>query len=145
LLLIPFFGWGLWTLKPIAIDRSAGKRAIKQVIDQGRQRLQDNIWVVIFPEGTRIPPGKKGRYKIGGAVLAVETGRPVVPVAHNAGEYWPKRSFLKKPGTIQVVIGPAIDPAGKTAEEVLAATEGWIESTMANISEDGYSGELYRR
>jgi 1-acyl-sn-glycerol-3-phosphate acyltransferase len=145
LLLLPFFGWGLWTLKPIAIDRSAGKRAIKQVIDQGRERLRDNIWVVIFPEGTRIPPGMKGRYKAGGAVLAVESGRPVIPVAHNAGEFWPRNSFLKKPGTIQIVIGPAIDPAGKTAEEILEATEQWIESTMSDISKDDYSGKLFRR
>ncbi len=110
LMWIPLFGWALALLRPIAIDRSAGRKAIEQVIEQGRERLQSGIWVVVFPEGTRVAPGTRKRYGMGGAVLAAETGYPVVPVAHNAGSFWPRRGFLKRPGTVRVVIGPVIDP-----------------------------------
>jgi 1-acyl-sn-glycerol-3-phosphate acyltransferase len=145
LLWIPFFGWGLWALNPIAIDRAAGRRAVQQVVEQGKDRLQKGRWVVVFPEGTRIPAGMKGRYKQGGAILAVEAGRAVVPVAHNAGEFWPRHSFLKYPGTIQLVIGPVIETEGKTAEQVCKEAEQWIEATMPGISSKGYSGEIFRR
>ena len=133
LLWIPFFGWALALLRPISIDRNAGRRAIEQVIVQGRERLQSGIWVVVFPEGTRTPPGRRGHYAIGGAVLAAETGYPVVPVAHNAGSFWPRRGFLKRPGTVRVVIGPVIDPRGKTAEDIRRQAEKWIEGTMADL------------
>ena len=133
LLWIPFFGWGLALMKPIAIDRGAGRRAVMQVIEQGKERLEDGIWIVVFPEGTRVMPGQRRRYGIGGAALAVETGYPVVPVAHNAGSFWPKRGFLKRPGTIQVVVGPTIHTRDKTAEEIIQRTEEWIETTMAEI------------
>src|SRR3989344_228648 len=118
LLWIPLFGWALALLRPIAIDRGAGRQAIEQVIEQGRERLQSGIWVVVFPEGTRVAPGTRRRYGIGGAALAAASGYPVVPVAHNAGSFWPRRGFLKRPGTIRVVIGPVIDSHGKTAEEI---------------------------
>ena len=133
LLWVPFFGWGLALMKPIAIDRGAGRKAVMQVIEQGKERLEDGIWIVVFPEGTRVMPGQRRRYGIGGAALAVETGYPVVPVAHNAGSFWPKRGFLKRPGTIQVVVGPTIHTRDKTAEEIIQRTEEWIETTMAEI------------
>jgi 1-acyl-sn-glycerol-3-phosphate acyltransferase len=137
LMWIPLFGWGLALLKPIAIDRGAGRQAIEQIIAQGRERLQSGIWVVVFPEGTRVAPGARRRYGIGGAVLAAETGYPVVPVAHNAGLFWPRRGFLKKPGTIRVAIGPAIDPRGKKAEEIIKQTQAWIENTMRQLQGGG--------
>lgn len=134
LLRIPFFGWGLALMDPIAIDRGAGRKAVEQVVEQGRQRLEAGRWVVIFPEGTRIAPGERGRYRIGGALLAERSGAPVVPMAHNAGEFWPRHGFIKRPGVITVRLGPAIEPAGKSAQEILKQTEDWIEATMAEIT-----------
>ncbi len=133
LLWIPLFGWALALMRPIAIDRGAGRVAIEQVIEQGRERLQSGIWVVVFPEGTRVAPGTRKRYAMGGAILAAETGYPVVPVAHNAGSFWLRRGFLKKPGTVRVVIGPTIDPRGKKAEEIIKQTEEWIEGRMVEL------------
>lgn len=133
LLWIPFFGWGLAMLRPIAIDRRSRRRAVDQIIAQGRQRLEDGCFVVIFPEGTRVPPGQRGRYKLGGAILAQHTGRDVVPVAHDAGHYWPRKSFLKYPGCIRVVIGPPIRSAGRDAAEVNRLAENWIEETVAAL------------
>ncbi|MDT8451253.1 MAG: lysophospholipid acyltransferase family protein [Gammaproteobacteria bacterium] len=135
LLMFPFFGWGLALMKPIAIDRSSGRRAVTQMIEQGREMLKDGYWVVVFPEGTRAKPGEQKRYKAGGAMLAVETGFPVVPIAHNAGEYWPRHSFIKWPGRIKVCVGPVIDPRGKTADEVNAESSQWIENKMQEISD----------
>lgn len=133
LLWIPFFGWGLAMLEPIAIDRKAGRKSLQQLMAIGRKRLADGRWIVIFPEGTRVAPGQKGRYAPGGAMLAVRSGCPVVPVAHNAGEFWPRHGFIKHPGTIRIVIGPIIDPRNHSAQEVNAQTEQWIENTMAVI------------
>jgi 1-acyl-sn-glycerol-3-phosphate acyltransferase len=135
LLRIPFFGWGLAMTSPIAIDRSAGRSALDQVVEQGRNRLEQGFWVVIFPEGTRIPIGQKGKYRIGGAWLATHTGVPVVPVAHNAGEFWARNAFIKKPGTITVSIGKPIDPSGMEPNALNAQVESWIESEMARISQ----------
>ena len=134
LMWIPFFGWGLALMKCIHIRRGSGKAAIKQLVTQGKARMEEGIWVVIFPEGTRIAAGKKGRYRIGGAVLAEQSGRSIVPVAHNAGEYWPRRSFIKRPGVIQVRIGAPIPPAGKTAQQLLDEASAWIEEQMAEIT-----------
>jgi len=134
LLWVPLFGWGLAMLEPIAIDRKSGKKAMRQLLEQGTERLRAGRWVVIFPEGTRIAPGKKGRYAPGGAMLAENSGYPVVPVAHNAGEFWPRRGFIKLPGVIQVVVGPVIDSKGKTASEINTAAEEWIENHMQRIS-----------
>ncbi len=133
LMWIPLFGWALALTRPIAIDRGAGRKAVEQVIVQGRDRLQSGVWVVVFPEGTRVAPRTRKRYAMGGAVLAAETGYPVVPVAHNAGSFWLRRGFLKKPGTVRVVVGPTIDPRGKKAEEVIKQAEEWIESKMVEI------------
>lgn len=134
LLWIPFFGWGLAMLEPIAINRSQGTKAIRQLVEQGAARLRDGRWVVIFPEGTRVAPGQRGTYHKGGALLAEKSACPVVPVAHNAGEYWPRHGFMKKPGTIRMVIGPAITPAGRKAAEINALAEQWIENEMLRIS-----------
>jgi len=134
LMWIPFFGWGLALMKCIHIKRGTGRAAINELVAQGQARLDDGNWIVIFPEGTRIPPGQKGRYRVGGAVLAERTGYPVVPVAHNAGEYWPRRSFIKRPGVIQVRIGAPISPQGKTAQEIMDEASGWIEDRMAEIA-----------
>ncbi len=134
LLWAPIFGWGMYMMQPIALNRGAGKKAVEQLVDQGRDRLERGRWIIIFPEGTRIPPGKKGRYRVGGAVLAERTGYPVTPVAHNAGEFWPRRQFIKKPGTIQVRIGPPIESKDKTAQQILGEAEQWIESEMARIT-----------
>lgn len=138
LLGIPFFGWGLAAMKMISIDRLAGKDALRQVVDQGRDRLDAGFWVVIFPEGTRVAPGQKRRYKPGGVHLAVQTGAKVVPVAHDAGEVWGKNAFLKSPGLITVSIGPAVDPAGKTEAEINTLVEAWIESEMHRLSPHRY-------
>lgn len=133
LLDIPFFGWGFRMLSPIAIDRAAGREALKQIATQGRARLGDGFWVLVFPEGTRVAPGEKGRYGIGGGWLAAETGAPIVPVAHNAGELWPRGAFVKRAGCITVRIGPAIDPTGKSAAELTRAVEAWIEAEMGRL------------
>jgi 1-acyl-sn-glycerol-3-phosphate acyltransferase len=132
---VPFFGWGLAVLKPIAIKRGSGRNAIKQVVRQGIERLKAGIWVVIFPEGTRVRPGQRIRYKLGGAILAAKSGYPVVPVAHNSGVYWPKKQFLKRPGTIKIVIGPPIQSQDRKPEDILADAETWIEATMERISQ----------
>ncbi len=134
LLKIPFFGWGARLVEPIALDRGAGRRAVEQLIEQGRDRLQKGRWVIIFPEGTRMPPGVHGRYRIGGAALAEATGYPVIPIAHNAGEYWPRRGFIKKPGVIQVRIGKPIHTKGKKAQQILKEAEDWIEARMQEIT-----------
>lgn len=139
LLRIPFFGWGLAAMKMISIDRQAGKDALKQVVDQGRDRLNAGYWVVIFPEGTRVAPGHQRRYKPGGVHLAVQTGALVVPVAHDAGELWGKNAFVKYPGTITVSIGPSIDPAGRSEAELNALVEEWIEGEMRRLSPHRYA------
>ena len=144
LLRIPFFGWGLATLRPIAIDRAAGRSALEQVVEQGRRRLAEGIWVVVFPEGTRVAPGERSRYRRGGAALAERTGTAVVPVAHNAGDYWPRRGFLKRPGTIRLVIGEPIESAGRSAAEINARAAEWIESTVRELREGiGRPAERY--
>jgi 1-acyl-sn-glycerol-3-phosphate acyltransferase len=133
LLRIPLFGWGLAQMPIVSIDRSGGKDALKQVIDQGTERLREGFWVVVYPEGTRAPIGAAKRYKIGGAALATSAGVPVVPVAHNAGEFWRRNAFIKYPGEVVVSIGPVIETTGRTAEEVNAEVEAWIEGEMRRL------------
>ena len=133
LLNVPFFGWAFRMLSPIAIDRGAGREALKQIVARGKEKIAQGFWVLVFPEGTRVAPGEKGRYGIGGGWLAAESGAPIVPVAHNAGEVWPKNAFIKRPGTITVSIGPAIETAGKSAAELTRAVEAWIEAEMARL------------
>ncbi len=133
LIWIPFFGWGLAMTQPVAIDRKAGKRALKQVIEQGKDRLNKGIWLVIFPEGTRVTHGETGNYAIGGAMLATQSGYQVLPIAHNAGKYWPKNSFIKKPGIIRIIIGPVIQSEGKKPKELNEMVKEWIESTTNSL------------
>ena len=134
LLLLPFFGWGLRAIDPIGIDRKAGRRAIAQIVEQGIERLKRGICIVIFPEGTRSKPGTKLPYKKGGAILASKSEYKVVPVAHTAGEYWPKGFFSRQIGTMVFSIGPAIETKGKTPEEIMQEAECWIETKMKEIS-----------
>lgn len=134
LLWVPFFGWGLAALKSISIDRGSGRKAIKQIVEQGRQRLDAGIWVTIFPEGTRVAPGEHKRWGIGGAILAEQTGYPIVPVAHNAGEFWAKRVFVKRSGTIQVIIGKPVQTKDRKASDINQDVEAWMDSAMAEIA-----------
>ena len=132
LLDLPFFGWAYRMLSPIAIDRSAGA-ALKKIVEQGRDKLAQGFWVLVFPEGERVAAGEKGRYGIGGGWLAANTGAPVVPVAHNAGEVWAKDAFIKHPGTITISIGPVISSENKSASEIMREVEAWIETEMTTL------------
>jgi 1-acyl-sn-glycerol-3-phosphate acyltransferase len=125
---IPFVGWGVRLLHCIAIDRGAGGAAVRHLIEQGRQRLAVGQWIVVFPEGTRMPPGETRRYGVGGAAIAADTGRPVIPVAHNAGYFWPRRGLMKKRGCIRVVIGAPIHPTGRDAREINEEAQRFIEA-----------------
>ncbi|HEY0584625.1 MAG TPA: lysophospholipid acyltransferase family protein [Pseudoduganella sp.] len=139
ILYIPFFGWGIALLRMIPIDRKQGKNAFKSVVAHGKRRLKDGQWIIMFPEGTRIPVGQQGKYKSGGTRLAVETGAVVVPIALNSGECWPKNSFIKKPGTVTVSVGKPISSEGKSPDELMEQVEQWIESEMRVISPHAYS------
>jgi 1-acyl-sn-glycerol-3-phosphate acyltransferase len=139
LLWLPFVGWGLMAIRAIAIDRSSGRTAREQIVEQGAERLKEGHWVTIFPEGTRIAPGKRGRYGIGGSLLATRTGTPILPIAHNAGEMWPRYAFRKKPGTVKVVIGPLISTEGRDVVSVNNEVENWIEGQMKAISPQAYA------
>ena len=134
LLWLPFFGWCLALTSPIAINRAAGREALKQLVSQGKDRLAQKFFVVIFPEGTRTAPGKRGKYHIGGAWLATHTGTQVVPVAHNAGEFWPKNSILKRPGTIQIHIGKPIQTESLKPDALNQKVEDWIENEMLTLN-----------
>ena len=141
LLWLPFFGWGLAMLAPIAIDRSAGTTALQQVVSQGRERLARGAWVVVFPEGTRVAPGARRRYKSGGATLAAATGTPVLPIALDSGDYWGRNSFIKHPGTVRVLIGEPIDTTGLSAVEINRRAEASIEAGMARLRGPGSGGD----
>jgi 1-acyl-sn-glycerol-3-phosphate acyltransferase len=127
LLWIPFFGWGLALMSPIAIDRGRGVAALRSIARRGKERLEQGFWVVVFPEGTRVRPGERRDYQLGGAWLAAASGAPVVPVAHNAGLFWPRNAFLKRPGTVTIRIGPIIDAANRDPKTINKLAETWIE------------------
>ena len=133
LLWIPFFGWGLAAYRPIAIDRSRKVRALDQLIQQGRDRLAHGRWLIIYPEGTRMMPGSPGRFQAGGAMISSRSGAPILPVAHNAGVFWPRKSFLKYPGTIDVVIGPPVWPEGRKTRAINGEVEHWIRDRLAEL------------
>ncbi len=133
LLWIPFFGWGLALMSPIAINRGRGMAALRQMARRGKVRLEQGFWVVVFPEGTRVKSGGRRKYQPGGAWLAAHAGAPVVPVAHNAGRLWPRNSFLKYPGTVTVRIGPPIDSAGRDPAAIIAMAEQWIETQQQTL------------
>jgi 1-acyl-sn-glycerol-3-phosphate acyltransferase len=134
LLWIPVVGWGIRQLHAIAIDRKSGHSAVGQVVEQGKQRLDEGDWIMIFPEGTRMPHGQTRKYGVSGTLLALERDRLIVPVAHNAGNYWPRRGLMKKPGTVRVVIGQPIAPAGRDVREINREVQAWIESTVARLT-----------
>ena len=138
LLYVPFFGWALGLLKMVHIDRKEGKYAFESVIRQGKARMAEGAWVIMFPEGTRTPTGKQGKYKTGGARFAIATGAPVVPIAHNAGRVWPRNSFLKYAGIVTVSIGKPIETTGLTPDEVNTRVEQWIEAEMRRIDPTAY-------
>ena len=133
LLSIPFFGWGFALASPITIDRSAGTDAMQQIASQGRERFSQGFWIVFYPEGTRIRAGQRGKYKTGGARLAIELDAPVLPIAHNAGYLWPKGLFGKRPGTLTVSIGKPIAASGKDPQTLMAEVENWIEAEVARL------------
>jgi 1-acyl-sn-glycerol-3-phosphate acyltransferase len=134
LLSIPFFGWGFALASPITIDRKAGIDAMQQIATQGRERFAQGFWIAIYPEGTRIRPGTRAKYKTGGARLAVKLGVPVLPVAHNAGYLWPKGTFGKSAGTVTISFGPPITSVGKDAQTLTSEIETWIENEVARLS-----------
>ncbi len=133
LLWLPFFGWGLALMSPIAIDRARGTAALRQLVRRGKERLAQGFWVVVFPEGTRVAPGERRKYQLGGALLAEHSGAPVVPVAHNAGLLWPRNAFVKRPGIVTVRIGPVIDSTGRNAASINALAEQWIEEQQETL------------
>jgi 1-acyl-sn-glycerol-3-phosphate acyltransferase len=134
LLWIPVVGLGVKQMHAIAIDRGAGHSAVAQVIEQGKARLEEGDWVIIFPEGTRMPVGETRRYGVSGTLLAAESGRFLVPVAHNAGYYWPRRGLMKKPGVVRVVIGAPVAAAGREVREVNEQIQAWIEATVRRLA-----------
>lgn len=137
LMLIPFFGWGLWQLRSIAVHRGAGASAVNQVVHKGTARLREGLSLLVFPEGTRVAAGETRRYGVSGALLASRAGCVVVPVAHDAGYLWPRRGLLKRPGTITVVIGPPIAAGGRDPREINDEVQAWIEATIAQLRDRG--------
>lgn len=135
LMWVPFIGWALLSLKPIAIDRKAHGTALEQVVRQGKMRLAEGLWVMIFPEGTRVAPQQLRRYGMSGAILARDANKKIVPVAHNAGDFWPRRSFMKYPGTVQVIIGPPVETYGRAPAAINRDAKAWIDGRRALLRE----------
>lgn len=133
---IPFFGWALKAMNAIALDRGTGRKAINQLVQESRQRMDQGRILMLFPEGTRVPPGQVRPFKLGGAIVSQQTGYRVLPIAHNAGEFWPRHSWIKWPGTIRIVIGKPIDPEGKTAEQIVGEVARWILAECDRISDE---------
>jgi len=131
----PFLGWALAAIRPIAVNRKAGRSAVQQIIEQGKQRLEEGVWVMIFPEGTRMPSGQTKRYGVSGAMLADRAERMIIPVAHNAGDYWPRRGWRKYPGTVTFSVGPAIEARGRDPRQVNQQAQNWIENKVAELRE----------
>lgn len=138
LLCVPFFGWAMGRLDMIHIDRSQRAQAFNKVVAQGRRLLAQGVWIIMFPEGTRTPRGQQGVYKSGGARLAIETGAPVIPVAVSSAKCWPRKAFVKRPGMVDVSIGPAIASEGREAGELMAEVEAWIEAEMRRLDPEAY-------
>lgn len=133
LMRIPIFGWALASVPTIAIDRKSGRKAIKKIVEQGTKLLKQGRLIVVFPEGTRTAPGTRKKYGIGGAILAEKSGYSIVPIAHNAGEFWSRRALKKYPGTIDMVVGNRIDVSNKSAAEITREVEAWIEGEVAKL------------
>ncbi len=138
LLYVPFFGWAMGRLDMIHIDRSQRAQAFNKVVAQGKELLAQGIWIIMFPEGTRIPRGQKGVYKTGGTRLAIETGAPVIPIAVTSAKTWPRKAFIKRPGIVDVSIGRPIPSEGREPEELMREVEAWIESEMRRLDPEAY-------
>jgi 1-acyl-sn-glycerol-3-phosphate acyltransferase len=138
LILVPFFGWAMGRMDMIHIDRSLRAQAFNKVVEQGKRLLAKGIWVIMFPEGTRIPRGQKGNYKSGGTRLAIETGAPVIPIAVTSAKVWPRKAFIKRPGVVDVSIGKPIPSQGRQPDELMREVEAWIESEMRRLDPDAY-------
>ncbi len=138
LLAVPFFGWAMGRLDMIHIDRGQRSQAFNKVVAQGKLLLAQGIWIIMFPEGTRIERGKKGAYKAGGTRLAIETGAPVIPIAVSSAKCWPRKAFIKRPGVVDVSIGKAIPSQGRQADELMRDVEDWIEAEMRRLDPEAY-------
>lgn len=139
LLYVPFFGWAMGRLDMIHIDRSQRAQAFNKVVLQGKRLLAQGVWIIMFPEGTRTPRGGQGVYKTGGARLAIETGAPVIPIAVTSAKCWPRKAFVKRPGVVDVSIGPAIPSTGRQGDELMAEVEAWIEAEMRRLDPEAYA------
>ena len=144
LIFIPFFGWAIGRMDMIHIDRSQRAQAFNRVVEQGKRLLAQGIWVIMFPEGTRIPRGEQGVYKLGGTRLAVATGAPVIPIAVASAKCWPRKAFIKRPGIVDVSIGKAIPSEGRTPEDMMREVEAWIEGEMRRLDPDAYAKDSTR-
>ena len=140
LIYIPFFGWAMGRMDMIHIDRSQRAQAFNKVVEQGKRLLAQGIWVIMFPEGTRIPRGQAGTYKNGGTRLAVETGAPVIPIAVTSAKVWPRKAFVKRPGIVDISIGPPISSVGRQPDELMREVEAWIETEMRRLDPEAYAG-----
>lgn len=138
LLYVPFFGWAIGRLDMIHIDRSQRTQAFNKVVQQGKDLLARGIWIIMFPEGTRIARGQKGQYKTGGTRLAVDTGAPVVPIAVTSAKVWPRKAFVKRPGVVEVSIGQPISSVGREPDELMREVEAWIEAEMRRLDPGAY-------
>jgi 1-acyl-sn-glycerol-3-phosphate acyltransferase len=143
LILVPFFGWAMGRMDMIHIDRSLRTQAFNKVVEQGKRLLAKGIWVIMFPEGTRIPRGQKGNYKNGGTRLAIETGAPVIPIAVTSAKVWPRKAFIKRPGLVDVSIGKPIPSQGRQPDELMREVEAWIESEMRRLDPDAYIEKVH--
>jgi 1-acyl-sn-glycerol-3-phosphate acyltransferase len=141
LLYVPFFGWSIGSLDMIHIDRSQRAKAFAKVVEQGQALLDRGVWVIMFPEGTRIPRGERGTYKTGGTRLAIATGAPVIPIAVTSAKCWPRKAFIKTPGVVDVSIGKPIPSVGRDAEELMREVEAWIEAEMHRLDPEAYVGQ----
>ena len=139
LIYVPFFGWAMARLDMIHIDRSQGSRSFRKVVAQGKALLAQGIWIIMFPEGTRVDRGQKGSYKSGGTRLAIETGAPVIPVAVTSAKCWPRKAFIKTPGVVEISIGKPIPSAGRQPDELMREVEAWIEAEMRRLDPEAYT------
>ena len=142
LLYVPFFGWSIGSLDMIHIDRSQRAKAFAKVVEQGKALLAKGVWVIMIPEGTRIPRGERGSYKSGGTRLAIATGAPVIPVAVTSAKCWPRKAFIKRPGVVDVSIGKPIPSEGRDADELMREVEAWIEAEMHRLDPEAYVGKV---
>jgi 1-acyl-sn-glycerol-3-phosphate acyltransferase len=145
LIYIPFFGWAIGSMDMIHIDRSQRAQAFNKVVEQGKRLLAQGVWVIMFPEGTRIPRGQQGTYKSGGTRLAVATGAPVIPIAVASAKCWPRKAFVKRPGIVDVSIGKPIPSEGRGAEELMREVQAWIEGEMRRLDPGAYAQEAQKQ